>query len=392
MYERSAPGAQFARTLIPGQKPIELKAYYPHQSDYYPECELQTKRWFVENVRPDWVIFDIGANIGYYSILFSRLAPAGRVYAFEPTITFSMLEENLRHNACRNVSAMQIGVGAATGSIEENVFRLWGSEPERRVYDFSTVDELIRKLKLARLNCMKIDVDSFDFEVLMGAEHTLQQHNPWIVVELCHALSRRNQSVQEALEWLTVRGYRRAHVLDHANFVLRRHPRDLANIKRNMSLTFESRPVVLPSRWRKGAPVENLFASKPYIHNSASIDDADDSDKRPSVRIPGPRWSFATSWRRRGSAYSEQPIIVEMKLQVSGGSVGLGCVKSDYSGYVGKEAIVAPTRRSQTVHLIIEDLAASEHLVLRNVDKAGREARATIEKISCFIAVEDSSA
>jgi len=63
MYERSGPGAQSARTLIPGHKPIELKAYYPHQIEYYPECELQTKRWFVENVRPDWIMFDIGANI-----------------------------------------------------------------------------------------------------------------------------------------------------------------------------------------------------------------------------------------------------------------------------------------------------------------------------------------
>jgi hypothetical protein len=66
-------------TLVPGQKPIELVAYYLHQTDYYPECELQTKRWFVENVRSDWIMFDVGANIGYYAILFSRLAPAGQV-------------------------------------------------------------------------------------------------------------------------------------------------------------------------------------------------------------------------------------------------------------------------------------------------------------------------
>jgi len=303
-----------------------------------------------------------------------------------------MLEENLQHNACRNVTAMQTGVGTTTGSIEENVFRVWGSEPERRVYDFSTVDDLVFKLKLARLNCMKIDVDSFDFEVLMGAERTLQQQNPWIVVELCHALSRRNQSVQEALEWLTIRGYRRAHVLDHANFVLRRHPRDLANVKRSMSLTFESRPVLLPARWRKGDPMENLFVSEPHTHNDASVDDADGSNKHPSIRVPGPRWAFAASWRRREGAYSAQPVIVEMKLQVSGGSVGLGCVKSDYSGYVGKEAVIAPTRRSQTVYLIVEDLAATEHLVVRNIDMAGREACATIEEFSCFAAVEDSNA
>ena len=68
-------------------------------------------------------------------------------------------------------------------------------EPERHTYDFSTVDDLVQKLKLTRLDCIKIDVDSFDFEVLMGAEETLRRFNSWIVVELCHSLSRRDQSV-----------------------------------------------------------------------------------------------------------------------------------------------------------------------------------------------------
>src|SRR5262245_36732941 len=60
-------------THVPGAPPIELVDYYPEFASYYPECELQTKRWFVENVKSDWTIFDAGANVGYYSILFSRL-------------------------------------------------------------------------------------------------------------------------------------------------------------------------------------------------------------------------------------------------------------------------------------------------------------------------------
>ena len=192
---RSSANSPPVQTLVPGHRSIDLVAYYLHQVDYYPECELQTKRWFVENVRPDWVMFDVGANVGYYSILFSRLARAGQVYAFEPTDTFLMLEENLAHNACQNVTAMRIAVGMVNGAVEDNIFRIWGNEPERRTYEFATVDDLVHNLKLARLDCIKIDVDSFDFEVLMGAEQTLLRLNPWIVVELCHALSRRNHSV-----------------------------------------------------------------------------------------------------------------------------------------------------------------------------------------------------
>ena len=80
----SSSGARSVFTLVPDHRPIELVAYYPEFVDCYLECELQTKRWFVENMRRDWVCFDVGANIGYYSILFSRLAPEGEFMPSSP--------------------------------------------------------------------------------------------------------------------------------------------------------------------------------------------------------------------------------------------------------------------------------------------------------------------
>jgi uncharacterized protein YecE (DUF72 family) len=92
---------------------------------------------------------------------------------------------------------------------------------------------------------LKIDCDSFDFEVLRGASKTLERFNPWIVVELNHALAIRNQSVPEALEWLLERGYDHAHVLDHENYVLRRAEFPVAAPLTTMTLSFEARPVVV---------------------------------------------------------------------------------------------------------------------------------------------------
>jgi FkbM family methyltransferase len=384
---RSGPDSPPVRTLIPGQKAIELVTYYLHQLDYYPECELQTKRWFVENVQPDWVMFDVGANIGYYSILFSRLAPAGQIYAFEPTATFSMLEENLAYSGCCNVKPMRIAVGMVSGAVEDNVFRIWGNDPERQIYNFSTVDDLVQRLELTRLDCMKIDVDSFDFEVLMGAERTLKHFNPWVVVELCHALSKRNQSVQEALEWLIAKGYRKSHVLDQTSFVLRRDPETLSDARTDepdIRLTFENRPVILPPLWVKEAPIENLFAAEALPHNNAKI--GRDSCKRLSLCVPGPRWAYACSWLRRADAEFERPFVVECRLQVSGGAIGLGCLVDDMTGYVTKEVDIAPRDEPQTVLIYVENQAAAKHLVLRNIDPAGREAQVTILELACFAA------
>lgn len=211
-------------TTIPGRDPIELAAYYEEFRDYYPYCELETKRWFVEHVRADWWIFDIGANVGYYTILFSQLAPEGRVFAFEPTATAGMLRSNLRHNGVGNAEVHEVALAATTGEREDRIFRLWGTEGEVKTYPFYALDDFISRHGIERVDCLKIDVDSFDFEVLRGAERTLAERNPFVVVELNHALGLRNQGVGEALAWLARRGYRTALVLDNDNFVLKREP------------------------------------------------------------------------------------------------------------------------------------------------------------------------
>ena len=214
--------AKVATTKIPGRADIELPAFYESFASYYLNCELQTKEWFVKNAEQDWVYIDCGANIGYYSILFSQLSPQGTVHAVEPTSTVAMLEKNISHNQCGNVTIHRLAVGRATGRRVEKIFRIWGEASEELEYDFTTLDDLTDRLNLQKLDCVKIDVDSFDFEVLMGGEKTLKRFDPWLVVELNHALAVRGHSNMAALSWLSDRGYKRCLVLDHENFVLRR--------------------------------------------------------------------------------------------------------------------------------------------------------------------------
>lgn len=209
-------------TLIPDQPPIELIAYYDEFKSYYPNCEMATKRWFVQNVDKDWVMLDCGANIGYFSILFARLAPEGYVYAFEPTSTYDMLLKNLAHNRVENVIPVRLAVGKQSVQMEDAVFRIWGGNPERQIYSFTTIDDFVRENDFIRLDCIKIDVDSFDFEVLQGAKKTLLEYNPFVMVELNYALNQRNQSNMQALDWLCCLGYKECVVLDYDNFLFKR--------------------------------------------------------------------------------------------------------------------------------------------------------------------------
>jgi len=230
---------RIAVTKVPGRPDIELPAFYEKFEWYYPNCELQTKEWFVKNAQSDWVYVDCGANIGYYSILFSQLSPRGKVHAVEPTCTADMLEKNLAHNQCNNVTVHRFAMGQHPGRRVEKIFRIWGGAPEELEYDFTTLDQFVERLDLQKLDCIKIDVDSFDFEVLMGGEKTLERLDPWLVVELNHALGVRGYSNMAALSWLLDRGYRQCLVLDYDNFVLRRSaPSAAFATKDNIQLNF----------------------------------------------------------------------------------------------------------------------------------------------------------
>lgn len=230
-------------TLVPGAQPVELVAYYEEFRRYYPGCELATKAWVVRHAQPDWVVLDCGANVGYYAVLFARLCPRGVVHAFEPTDTIRMLERNVAHAGVTNVRPHRLALGKRSGVRRDRVYRVWGHDPDVGDYPFTTVDDFVEAEKLARVDCLKIDVDSFDFEVLQGSVATLRRFNPWLIVELNHALSRRGQNNLEALEWLTAQGYGEALVLDHDNFIVRRGEAVVAGeAGPTLSLRFGPRP------------------------------------------------------------------------------------------------------------------------------------------------------
>lgn len=370
-------------TLIPGGDPIELPFYYPFFANYYPECELQTKRWVVENVKSDWVVFDCGANIGYYSILFSRMAQNGVVYAFEPTETIHLLESNLKHNNCFNVMTFEVALSANAGCYEENIFRLWGSDPERRPYNFSTVDKMVEKLRLERLDCIKIDVDSFDFEVLRGAEESLKRFNPWVIVELNHALSIRNTTVSIVLEWLYSRGYRDALVLDNENFLFRRDTdvvRAQSSSLSSFNLMFETRPIIMPPSTSKGEILDAVFAVHPEVHNLSVLE-----RKRNGwwISVPGPCWSYAATWPKMRHDF-EGPAIIEVVIEVHGGMIGVGCLAEDHCSFIGKEQLVKELPMKQTVSILTDRIEDIECLVLRNTDSSNMASDVCVYEIRTY--------
>jgi FkbM family methyltransferase len=237
-------------------------AYYDELVNIYPNAEMETKAWFVEHVKPDWTILDCGANVGYYTVMFARLVPQGRVYAFEPTETINMLARNIENNSVsNNVELIRQALGNKIGPKKDKVFRIWGNDPDEMVYDFNTIDNFVAERGI-RVDAIKIDVDSFDFEVLQGAKETIRSQNPFVMVEVNYALRKRNQYETDVLRWMAEQGYVHTRIFDGENFLFKVSENEV-----KLSPRYRFSPT-LTLDFTKTRPEESLEQKKQYGCNN----------------------------------------------------------------------------------------------------------------------------
>jgi FkbM family methyltransferase len=136
-------------------------------------------------VRPGGVFFDVGANVGYYTLLASVLVgPSGRVVAFEPDPrNVSRLREHVRLNGADNVTIVDVAVADASGSERfagdrgglGGALAESGGERVRTV----TLDDAVAG-GLPAPGYVKIDVEGAEFRVLSGARRLLERPAPAI--------------------------------------------------------------------------------------------------------------------------------------------------------------------------------------------------------------------
>jgi FkbM family methyltransferase len=151
---------------------------------------------FLNVVRRGHTVFDIGANIGYYSLLASRqVGPSGRVLAFEPFArNISYLHRHLELNRVRNVTVIPMacsdrtsvslfvtGSNCATGHLADSAMRPVDG-PAEYVATVS-VDQIVRESGVVP-NVLKIDVEGAEREVLSGAVQTLRSARPVVLLSV----------------------------------------------------------------------------------------------------------------------------------------------------------------------------------------------------------------
>ena len=158
--------------------------------------EPETHALFEEVLKPGMVMIDIGAYIGEFSLVAARaMQGIGRILCLEPTPSvFAQLERNLKRNAWSNVEAIHSAVsdydGTATfyvriGSNDQSSLHpLAPGEQISYNVPVTTVDALVARTRLERLDLMKVDVEGHEISVLRGAREMIRRFRPALVIEI----------------------------------------------------------------------------------------------------------------------------------------------------------------------------------------------------------------
>jgi FkbM family methyltransferase len=178
-------------------------------------------------VMPGGVALDIGANIGAHSMPLARLVGAeGRVIAFEPTkYAHAKLARNVALNpelAARVGTEQLMLTDTAVGVPAPKLYSSWplkdtagskhgthlGVLADTTGASATTLDEYVRRHRLARVDFMKIDVDGNECRVLRGAADTLARFHPDILIEFMpYGLDEAGESFPQLLQLLMSAGY-----------------------------------------------------------------------------------------------------------------------------------------------------------------------------------------
>jgi FkbM family methyltransferase len=147
-------------------------------------------------------VFDVGANIGFYSVLFSRwVGSAGRVFAYEPDpANVRLLKKNVAENGCAGTVVRPVALGRECGSCafsRDVVTGLTGHVGAGSTYGevrFRTGKEISIEVPLRTLDAeiemacavpgvLKLDTEGGEYEVLCGGARALREFRPLIVAE-----------------------------------------------------------------------------------------------------------------------------------------------------------------------------------------------------------------
>jgi FkbM family methyltransferase len=170
-----------------------------------------------EKLKRGDTVLDIGANIGYYTLLFARLvSEKGKVIAFEPgPDNFALLKKNVETNGYKNVILVQKAVSNKTEKVklylhksEKKQHSLYSPDNSQESIEVESVrlDDYINE----KVDFIKIDIEGAEGEAAQGMSNLLKKNKEIkIITEFSpYSLEKSSLGPKELLELLLRNGFK----------------------------------------------------------------------------------------------------------------------------------------------------------------------------------------
>ena len=172
------------------------KRITPLEAFNFNMYEQEDSEMLYKLVSENDTIFDIGANIGWYSNHLSKKLPNSTIYAFEPIPeTFAQVKRNTELNQSKNIILNNV---ALSDKIQTLTFfyspTVTGASSSVNITEndsmvklecqTNTIDHFVKEKNITKLDFIKCDVEGAEFMVYKGGAETFAKHTPIIFTEM----------------------------------------------------------------------------------------------------------------------------------------------------------------------------------------------------------------
>lgn len=152
---------------------------------YLRDYESEYTDYLLRALRADDICCDVGANLGYYTVLMAKMVPQGKVYAFEPDpFSHALLQLNVQLNGLKNVVLNRLALADHPGvasfvQCTDSAFNSFRDTARRAVSGVievavTTLDQFVSVNNVRRVDFVKVDVEGAEGLVIAGASKLLR--------------------------------------------------------------------------------------------------------------------------------------------------------------------------------------------------------------------------
>jgi len=186
---------------------------------HFRAWEPNTSRAFAQVLKPGDIAVDVGANIGYFTLLFSRLVgPSGGVVAIEALPKLArVVAENAQRNSGSNVRVANVAVAASAGRM--TVYEAPGTNigmtttradrgfPESATVEALPLETILTEDELRRVRLVKVDIEGAEIPVMRHLLDTLDLYPAGLAVAV-EANPAENPEWPELFECFLAAGFK----------------------------------------------------------------------------------------------------------------------------------------------------------------------------------------